>query len=115
MPSTRPYGPPDHRGGVKGERKVVMLSRAAERRKMHSLGREPQDWGKIKKEKAAERRQIISPTPVAYAGSENLSPPPGASSLSVPLTWGSHPWLEICRASGAPFRLPVPHSCSSGT
>jgi len=65
-----------------------MRSRAAERRQIHSLGREPQDTNEkiLRKPRSGDRN--IAVIPVAHGIDSCLSPPPGASCLFVVLTLG---------------------------
>jgi len=68
-----------------------MRSRAAERRQIHSLGREPQDTNEkiLRKPRSGDR--IIAVIPAAHGTDRCLSPPPGASCLFVVSTLGLTP------------------------
>ena len=68
-----------------------MRSRAAERRQIHSLGREPQDTNEkiLRKPRSGDRN--IAVIPAAHGTDRCLSPPPGASCLFVVLTLGLTP------------------------
>ena len=65
-----------------------MRSRAAERRQIHSLGREPQDTNEklLRKPRSGDRN--IAVIPAAHGTDSCLSPPPGASCLFVVLALG---------------------------
>ena len=81
-----------------------MRSRAAERRQIHSLGREPQDTNEkiLRKPRSGDRN--IAVIPAAHGTDSCLSPPPGASFLFVVLSLGLTPqamYLSPLRGSGS--------------
>jgi len=65
-----------------------MRSRAAERRQIHSLGREPQDTNDKILRKPRSGGRNIAVIPAAHGTDRCLSPPPGASCRFVVLTLG---------------------------
>ena len=65
-----------------------MRSRAAERRQIHSLGREPQDTNEKILRKPRSGGRNIAVIPAAHGTDRCLSPPPGASCLFVVLPLG---------------------------
>ena len=96
-----------------------MRSRAAERRKIHSLGREPQDTDEKKEWKPRSGDRNIAVMPAAHATTQIRStrfarsgqvcrPLRGLSFCCRIQPWGSRPRLRTCRASGASLHLVHP-------
>jgi len=89
--------------------------RAAERRKIHSLGREPQEWCKKNGKGRGAATEHIAPTFAVHDGTQIRStrfarsgqvcrPLRGLLFYLASLSWGSRPRLLVCRASGAQIR-----------
>ena len=79
-------------------------SGAAERRQIHSLGREPQDTNEkiLRKPRSGDRN--IAVIPAAHGTTDVCRPLRGLRVYLSSFPWGSRPRLRKCRASGAQIR-----------